>query len=116
MSKIIAYCGLYCDECEAYIATQNDDDDKRKEIAVMWSKEYNHPMTAEDINCVGCIATEGKHIGQCFVCEVRKCGQEKGVENCAYCEDYACDNLNKYFALAPVMKDNLEKIRDEIKK
>ena len=25
MSKIIAYCGLACDECPAYIATQAED-------------------------------------------------------------------------------------------
>jgi hypothetical protein len=111
MEKQIAYCGLICTDCEAYIATQNDDDEKRKEIAEDWTKRYNHPLKPEDINCVGCIPTTGKHIGQCFVCEIRKCGQEKGVINCAYCDDYACDKLSKYFEMAPIMKTNLEEIR-----
>jgi hypothetical protein len=115
MEKQIAYCGLICTDCNAYIATQNDDDAKRKEIAEDWSKQYNHSFKSEDINCVGCIPVEGKHVGQCVVCEVRKCGQEKGVINCAYCDDYACEVLGRYFEMAPVMKSNLEEVRKGLK-
>ena len=114
--KQIAYCGLICTDCEAYLATQNNDDAKRKEIAGEWTKKYNHDFKLEDINCVGCIPTDGKHVGQCFVCSVRKCGQEKGVTNCAYCSDYACDELGRYFEMAPVMKANLEEIRQGLNK
>ncbi len=116
MSNMIAYCGLICTDCTAYVATQNDDDDKKREVAEDWTKKYNHEFKPEDINCVGCIPTSGKHVGQCFVCEVRKCGQEKGVTNCAYCGDYICEKLDKYFQMAPVMKANLEEIRKELNK
>jgi hypothetical protein len=116
MEKQIAYCGIVCTDCDAYIATMTNDDKKRKEVAEKWTKEYKTDVKPEDINCVGCIPTEGKHIHQCFVCKVRKCGQEKGVINCAYCDDYACDELNKYFAMVPVMKVNLEEIRKGLKK
>ncbi len=116
MAKIIAYCGLSCTDCTAYIATQKNDDKLRKETAEDWSKKYNHPFKAEDINCVGCIPTTGKHVGQCFVCEVRKCGQEKSIKNCAYCSEYICDKLGRYFEMAPVMKDNLEEIRRGLQK
>ena len=111
MTKIVAYCGLICTDCTAYIATQNDDDDMRKATAEKWAVEYNHPFKPEDINCVGCIPVDGKHVGQCYVCEVRKCGQEKGVTNCAYCEEYICEELGRYFEMAPIMKANLEEIR-----
>ena len=33
MEKIVAFCGTVCTECPAFIATRNDDDNKRKEIA-----------------------------------------------------------------------------------
>jgi hypothetical protein len=36
----------------------------------------------------------------------------KGVKNCAYCADYACDKLLKFFEMAPQAKKNLEEIRD----
>ena len=114
--KQIAYCGLICTDCNAYIATQNDDNEMRKETAATWSKEYNADIKPEDINCDGCITTNGRHVGHCFVCTIRKCGQEKGVTNCAYCEEYVCEELGKYFAMAPVMKTNLEEIRKGLNK
>jgi hypothetical protein len=113
--KQIAYCGLICTDCLAYLATQADDDKQRKEVAEKWTREYKHDFKPEDINCDGCIPTTGKHVGQCFVCTVRKCGQEKGVTNCAYCDDYICEQLGKYFEMAPVMKANLEEIRKGLK-
>jgi hypothetical protein len=116
MDKQIAYCGLICTDCPAYIATQNDDDDIRKTTAEDWTKRYNHQFKIEDINCDGCIAGTDRVIGQCLVCIVRKCGQEKGVTNCAYCEEYVCDELAKYFEMAPVMKANLEEIRKGLNK
>ncbi len=115
MEKIIAYCGLVCTDCGAYIATQTNDDAKRKEIAEEWTKKYNHPFKPGDINCVGCIPVAGQHVGHCGICEVRKCGQERGVINCAYCDDYICEELGKYFAIAPEMKASLEEVRKGLK-
>ena len=37
MRQLIAYCGLDCEKCEAYIATLNDDDGLRKKVAKEWS-------------------------------------------------------------------------------
>jgi hypothetical protein len=36
---------------------------------------------------------------------------EKKVKNCAYCNDYACEKLDKFFAMAPMAKANLEKVK-----
>lgn len=113
--KQVAYCGLICTDCGAYIATQKNDDTLRKQMAEEWSKKYNHPVKIEDVNCVGCIPTSGIHIGHPNVCPIRKCGQEKEVINCAYCDEYACDVLGKYFAMAPEMRVNLEEIRKGLK-
>ncbi len=115
MEKQIAYCGLVCTDCDAYIATRKNDNEMRKNIAAEWSKQYNVDIKPEDINCDGCLPRTVKTIGHLNVCPVRKCGQEKGVVNCAYCEDYACEELGKYFEMAPVMKENLEEIRKGLK-
>ena len=84
MEKVIAYCGLHCLECPALIATKNNDDAKRKETAEIWSKEFKHDFKPEDINCEGCMAESDNLFSFCNICEVRECGQEKAVENCAY--------------------------------
>jgi hypothetical protein len=111
MEKMIAYCGLVCTECPAFIATRENDDAKRKKVAEMWSKQYKMAVKPEDINCDGC-KLEGKRlIGYCNICEIRKCGKQKQVVNCAYCDDYGCEKLTKFLNMAPQAKASLEKIR-----
>lgn len=111
MSDIVAYCGLSCTDCPAFIATQSDDDDERKRVAEMWSKEYGADIAPENINCDGCLVTDGRHIGHCDVCEIRKCGQERAVANCAHCNDYACEKLQKFFETVPDARKRLDAIR-----
>ena len=124
---MIAYCGIICSECDAFIATQNDDDAKRKEVAALWTKESNVNVKPEDINCDGCLATTDRLWGYCHTCEIRKCGQEKGVENCAYCDEYPCyklekffqrsgDRLGRLFPMAPMFRADLDEAREKIKK
>jgi len=111
MDRMIAYCGLVCTECPAFIATQQNDDAKRKKVAEMWSEEYKMSVKPEDINCDGCTSGSKRLVTYCAFCEVRKCGQGKGVINCAYCDDYGCEKLTKFFKMAPQAKQSLEKIR-----
>ena len=116
MNELIAVCGLNCGECEAFIATKNNDDVLRKKLANEWGKMYNYDFKIEDINCSGC-KIEGQHIGYCGMCEVRKCGISKKVENCGLCSTYPdCDIINGFLKSAPEegakkIKGNLEKIR-----
>jgi hypothetical protein len=116
MEKIIAFCGLDCSECGAFIATKENSDAKRGEIAKEWSKAFGHEFKPEDINCYGCLDTTGPHIGYCSICEIRKCGTEKEVENCAYCIDYACEKLEKFHEHTPEAKKRLEVIRQKLPK
>jgi hypothetical protein len=112
MDKMIAYCGIVCTECPAFEATQQNDNAKRKKVAEMWSKQYKMAVKPEDINCDGCISGSQRLLNYCAICGIRKCGQAKGVKNCAYCDEYACDTLAKFLAMGPPeAKATLEKIR-----
>lgn len=111
MAEMVSYCGIVCTECPAFIATQTNDNAKRKEVAEQWAKQYKMHIKPEDINCDGCVSKEGRHIGYCNICEIRKCGTQKAVMNCAYCDDYGCDKLTKFWAIAPHGKKTLDKIR-----
>lgn len=113
MDEMIAYCGLNCTGCPAFIATRNDDDEERKRVAAMWSKQFGAEIAPGDINCDGCLVTDGRHIGYCSTCEIRKCGQERAVVNCADCGDYACEKLEKFFKMAPEARKRLEGIRKD---
>jgi hypothetical protein len=109
---MIAFCGLDCGECPAYVATRQDDATKRQEVAKKWSSE-EHPLKAEDINCDGCLTVDGRLIKFCLDCDVRSCGLEKNLENCALCDDYACVKLTKLWEMfeSPNAKATLDGIR-----
>ena len=109
-NKMIAYCGIVCTECPAFEATQKNDDAKRREVAEAWTKQYNMSIKPEDVNCDGC-KSEGKRFGYCNICQIRKCALGRGVENCAYCGEYACDNLTSFISMVPHAKTTLEEIR-----
>ena len=111
MSDMIAYCGLDCLQCPALLATRADDDARRIEVAEMWSKDFGAEIKVESINCEGCMSEDGVLFSHCQVCEIRKCGMEKDVANCAFCEDYACDKLSEFFAMVPEAQVRLDGLR-----
>lgn len=44
---MIAYCGLDCSKCDAYLATLENSDIKRMETARKWSKMLRHKIKPE---------------------------------------------------------------------
>jgi hypothetical protein len=94
MDKVVAFCGLSCGKCRAYKATKNNDNMQRLKTAEVW-RQYGHLFKPEEINCHGCTSKEKLSFDYCNVCEVRKCGLEKGVKNCASC-NYACHKQVKF--------------------
>jgi hypothetical protein len=112
LEKIIAYCGLDCSQCGAFLATLHDDQKEREDVSALWSKLYKVKFKPEDINCQGCLSDE-MLFAHCKVCEIRKCGQEKSVQNCGYCPDYGCEKLETILRLAPEARKNLDEIRLE---
>jgi hypothetical protein len=107
---MIAYCGLNCSNCDAYRATQEDNDDKRIETARKWSKMYQADITPDQINCDGC-NSGGVKFFHCNMCDIRQCCISNNVENCAACENYICDILAGFIKLAPEAGRALEKLR-----
>jgi len=114
MSKMIAYCGLVCSSCPTFLATQNDDDVAREKTAALYSEKFGFNLKPEDINCDGCLSDEGKLIGYCQTCEIRKCCCEKGLDNCALCNDQPCEKLIKLHDFSPDAKASFETLKNEI--
>ncbi len=110
--KVIAYCGLVCTDCPAYIATQADDRAALEQVAAQWREEYGAPdMTGESIMCDGCIV-EGRKCSHCAECEIRACGIARGVVNCAHCDDYGCEKIEGFFGFVPDARAVLEAVRE----
>ena len=114
MSDMTACCGLICSDCGAFIATQNDDDEKRKEVAELWSKQFGCDIDPQTITCDGCTSGSDRLFSHCGVCEIRKCAVGRDAANCAYCDEYACEKLEGFFKMAPDAKKNLGAIRSAL--
>ena len=109
--RMIAYCGLVCTDCPAYVATQADDRDALERVAAQWREEYNAPeITAASVGCDGCL-DGGRKCSHCAECEIRVCGVERGVVNCAHCDEYVCGKLEGFFSLVPDARETLDEVR-----
>lgn len=116
MKTLIAYCGLRCDTCPIHSATLEQDVSQqqtmRKSIAELCAKIYGMNLQPEDItDCDGCRANTGRIFSGCLNCEIRKCASEKNIDSCAFCNNYACEILEKHFLLDSSAKIRLEEIR-----
>ena len=114
-ASLIAMCGLDCAKCEAYLATQKDDLAEKERVAKSWSQIYGAEFTPESITCDGC-PPDGKRLSSYAqeLCKIRKCAKSKGLQNCAHCPQYPCQDLLDFFNMATEAKTNLEKIRKSI--
>ncbi|MBN1935422.1 MAG: DUF3795 domain-containing protein [Anaerolineae bacterium] len=110
--KIIAYCGLICSDCPAYVATQADDVAALERMAADARARFNDSnITVESAKCDGCLGETQYKCGYCAECAVRACGVACGVLNCAHCPDYGCDKLTAFWAMAPKARATLEQVR-----
>ena len=108
MEKIIAYCGLDCAQCGAYLAHKNDDQALREKTAAEWKVTHEFDFTPEMINCTGCKGT-GVQVGHCSQCGIRKCAMEAGVKNCGACAEFrTCKAINELLEMVPAIRDNLK--------
>lgn len=87
MKKLIAYCGLDCEKCEARKATLNDDGALREKVAKSWSEMNGVEITPEMINCEGCRADGVKTTFCNSLCEIRQCALKKNCETCGDCAE-----------------------------
>jgi hypothetical protein len=105
MDRMIAYCGVTCTDCPAYRATQANDHDALQQVLTHWRAYFNAPhLTVEDIICDGCLTRDGRLSGYCLQCEIRPCAVARDVTSCAYCDEYACDKLERLLGICDTLE------------
>ena len=109
MKKMIAYCGLDCEKCDAYIATVRNDQELREKTAKAWAELNQVPILPEHINCQGCRADGIKTVFCDRLCEIRQCALKKGVETCGNCGELEkCQIVGMILAGNPEARKNLK--------
>lgn len=109
MKKMIAYCGLDCEKCDAYIATVRNDQELREKTAKAWAELNQVPILPEHINCQGCRTKGIKTVFCDRLCEIRQCALKKGVETCGNCGELEkCQIVGMILAGNPEARKNLK--------
>lgn len=68
----------------------------RQRMVDGWRKLFGHQnYTAENVKCDGCLS-DGQVADR--ICQARPCAREKGVENCAHCDEFPCDKMEHLMA------------------
>ena len=49
---MIAYCGIKCSDCQIQLATKDDSEESRIEVAKTWSEKFGWNLKPEDIDMV----------------------------------------------------------------
>jgi hypothetical protein len=84
-----AICGLFCEGCGLYIASQGDE----KRLAKI-GEQYK--MSAEEVRCDGC---GSQKLGPyCRTCKIRPCAKNKGVSFCSECDEFPCQLINDFLS------------------
>lgn len=93
--KMIAYCGINCDECPSYKGTITGDET----LLIKMNKEFGNEKTDTiDFVCLGCKYSDIKLIAtDCAACPIRSCAKMKNKDFCATCDEFeTCDNMKPY--------------------
>ena len=108
MNELIAYCGLDCAKCEAYLATINNDDELRIKVAKLWSELNNVTITKEMINCLGC-KQDGVKTPFCeLLCPIRQCALKKSINTCRVCDNKkTCPKLQMIIATSKEARERI---------
>ena len=107
MRRMIAYCGLDCEKCDAYIATVNNDNEMRAKVAKLWSELNGVEILPDMINCAGC-RMDGVKTPYCeSLCPIRQCALAGHHETCGNCREMeTCEKVGK------IIGNNAEALRN----
>lgn len=109
MKNMIAYCGLDCEKCDAYLATIHDDQALREKTARLWAELNHAPILPEHINCEGCRTDGAKTLFCESLCAVRQCALKKDIMTCGDCPEIeTCQTIGAVIAANPDVIKNLK--------
>ena len=91
--RLSAVCGLFCPSCTVFIGT-TEEPQRLKAIA------EHHQQLVEDWTCEGCRSEKRSHYREHY-CHMAPCAIEKGLEFCGECDEYPCNDLQKFQAERP---------------
>ncbi len=86
--KMLAYCGIYCEQCSARVAFLEQDWQHLEYFGDRF--KANRPQLS-DHDCEGC---KGHNI--CGPCKIKHCASGRNLDSCSLCSDFPCTLLTNF--------------------
>ena len=110
---MIGYCGVPCHQCAVFRASHGQEADERRKSYETWRMMYGRKISEADFKCDGCLAPSDQVFETCQKCEIRDCARARGVESCAYCEEYMCPKLKAFLKDGQEARERLDAMRND---
>ena len=118
--RYICYCGLYCENCAVKVKVEPLAQALHTEMQKAGFEEIvqSIPGGSDFWPFLKSMATVGICVSCSFGggnpdCAVRACAQNKGVEICALCDSYPCEQFSTYFEGYPLLQHDNDLLREQ---
>jgi len=104
MNDLFAKCGCNCGHCPSYRENLRTADDRQR-CSDGWARYIGFRLSPDRLRlCDGCQATDEENPIRYQNCYVRRCAVTNGVETCAHCSAYPCEDVPKVSLTAEARK------------
>lgn len=100
MRDLFSKCGANCGRCPAYRENVRTDEDRQR-CSDGWHKYLGARLSVERCYCDGCQTPDDENpllVYGKFGCKIRRCAVFNGVETCAHCSAYPCEDVRTQFS------------------
>ena len=109
----LAYCGMRCEECPVFQATQRRDEVHKRWLAAEYSCE-TLCFSTRDMTCHGCHSQQRLESHMCQGCKIRACASSKSINSCAECPEYPCLLIERFVPIETDARTQLELERQKV--
>ena len=93
ISEMLAKCGCACSRCPTFKMNLRNKVDRNK-CSSGWKAYLGISLSPEKLRrCDGCLADDRTKPTRYLNCIVRRCALRNGIDNCAYCSEFPCNEL-----------------------
>jgi len=95
MRDLFSKCGCNCGRCPSYKGNLQTDEDRQR-CSGGWHKYLGFRLSPGKLRlCDGCQTPDDENPVRYQNCYVRKCAVRNGIETCAHCSGYPCEDVPK---------------------
>ena len=109
MKDLFSKCGANCGRCPAYRENVRSDADRQR-CSDGWHKYLGARLSVQRCYCDGCQTPDNENpvlVYGRYGCKIRRCAVFNGVQTCAHCSAYPCEDVRTQFSFDSESREKL---------